>query len=529
MALTFASSTVDYVTHGSGASLDNLSAVTVMMWVKPEDVATEFHALVSKNQAAATPGLLFALHEENVLAFATLRTDGVDCAAEATTSNFANFALGEWLFIAFVTDIGNAARMLVGSRTAPPAEPSSYDVQVLGSGTRLTDASEDFVIGHGNDFATANHGYAGDVAVVHVVNTGLTNGEIIEQWRRPHVRADSVIFSHYGWAGTGTQPDWSGAGNPGTLVGSPTVSDHVPIAPGFGFDIPVTPSPAGPVSVLGIADFNLPALTLTGAGTVPRLGAADFNLPVPTLTAAGIGDGVAGIADFNMVVPTLTAAGFVRRTGIADFNLPALTLTAAGFVRRTGIADFNLPGLTMTGAGVILIDGIADFNLPVFTLTGVGAVPRLGIADFNLPVIALTAAGGTPGAQILGDADLTFPSLWLWTQGGVDIPMINIYSITGQTGADTGTAFTLERRAGVWLLNRDVLAQIVLGAGSATIHIEGSLDGGSTFADLVSSGTASAMATFNMPPIIRVRLSAATGATVNVYLDADVILTRVDS
>ena len=258
--------------------------------------------------------------------------------------------------------------------------------------------------------------------------------------------------------------------------------------------------------IAGIADFNLPSLSITAIGDAVNRGIADFALP--NLTIDGIGD-----------IPII---------GVADFDLPNLTIDGVGTIPIEGLADFPLPNLTIDGAGNLPIDGIADFNLPVLTIDGTGDIALFGVADFSLPNLTVDAFGGE-SPPVSGIADFNLPNLWIQTQGGVDIPMISIYSITGQTGADTGTAFALQRRQDVWLLNRDVLAQIILGAGSATIHVEGSLDGGSTFTDLVSSMTASTMSAFNMPPMIRVRLSAATGATVNVYLDADVIATRTDS
>lgn len=239
--------------------------------------------------------------------------------------------------------------------------------------------------------------------------------------------------------------------------------------------------------ILGIADFDLPILGVTGLATIDIAGIADFALPVPTIV--GLGDiPVDGIANFPLPVPTITGVGVLPVDGVADFSLPALNIPAIGDILVSGSANFPLPLMLVDATGVVgelsTVDGIANFNLP---------------------------------------------SLWVNTQGGVNIPMVNIFSITGQTGAVTGTALTLERRAGVWVVNRDVLAQVILGSGSATIEIEVSLDGGSTFANIVAAITASQVIAFNLPPIIRVRLSAATAATVNVWLDADLVLTRIDN
>ena len=233
MALSFAVSVVDYVDHGSATNLDDMDPVTMMAWIIADDESAEFHALMGKNKDAGGQGLSWAIHEENVLAIVTRQTGGVEnLEAEATTSNFASFGLGKWMFVAAVVDVGTSARMLVGDLTTAPAEPSSYDAVEVGDGAISTDAGEPFTVGHSIDFGTASAGFAGDVAFVHVVEAALTNGQIIQQWMRPHPIANSRIFSHY--YGTGTQADWSGQGNNGTLSGSPTAVDHAPIMTGFG-------------------------------------------------------------------------------------------------------------------------------------------------------------------------------------------------------------------------------------------------------------------------------------------------------
>jgi len=153
-----------------------------------------------------------------------------------------------------------------------------------------------------------------------------------------------------------------------------------------------------------------------------------------------------------------------------------------------------------------------------------------GTATPSLPAIALSASGtvGGAGAPVSGDAAITLPALLLTARGGVNINVVSIYSIAGQTGADTGATVAISRDHESFL-NRDVLQQTVLGAGSATILIEGSLDGGSSWDTLKSSASASEMTSIKLPPMIRVRLSAATAADVDVYLDADQAAVRVDN
>ena len=234
-----ATAVIDYVDHGSAAILDDMNPVTMMAWIVADNEAGEFHGLMGKIKNAGGQGLSFATHEESIVMLINRATDTVGLEAEILLSGFAAWGFAKWMFVAAVADVGTEVRALVGDLTTAPAEPSSYDAQAAGSGSILTDAGQSFQVGHTNDNTDAAAGFAGDIAFVHVVEAALTNGQIIEQWMRPHVVANSRIFSHYGWNGTGTQPDWSGHGNNGTLTGSPTVVDHAPIAPGFGFDVTV--------------------------------------------------------------------------------------------------------------------------------------------------------------------------------------------------------------------------------------------------------------------------------------------------
>ena len=300
------------------------------------------------------------------------------------------------------------------------------------------------------------------------------------------------------------------------------------------FNLPnLTVTGIGDIPIAGLADFNLPNLAITGIGDIPIAGLADFNLPNLAITGLGnvtTGSPILGDADFSLPSLGVTGVGRVAIAGVSDFGLPIITITGIGDLPIAGIAGVNFPSLLITGIGDLPIVGIADFNLPNLTVPAIGDILVRGVADFNLPNLGLSATGVVGALSTVdGAADFNLPSLWVNTQGGVDIPMVNIFSTSGQTGAETGTAFTLQRKAGAWFINRDVLAQIILGSGTATINIEASLDGGSTFTNIVTAATASAVVTFNLPPIIRVRLSAATAATVNVWLDADLVVTRVDN
>ena len=462
-------------------------------------------------------------------------------------------AAGAWRFLALTYSESDAGRAWFGDINTNAVE-TAYGTRNVGAGNTSSNTNTINLWYR----AGSNRTHDGRFAYMHIINRRLTLDEIIQlQWNPGVAVAGTQILYHPGSnESVVTLKDRSGNGNDATQVGTgQALALGAPI--GYrkrrrsGLYTAIAAPSGGPVA--GIADFDLPSLTVVGAGgfrgiadfDLPNLtvnpgigevavaGVADF--PLPNLTITGVGDiPIAGVADFPLPNMTIIGIGDIPIDGVADFPLPNLTVNpgigTVGSAPISGIADFDLPNLTITGAGDIPVDGIADFNLPNLTITSFGTVAIDGVADFNLPVFTITGIGiiGALG-DVLGIADFNLPSLWVQTQGGVDIPMVNIFSTTGQTGAETGAAFTLSRRAGVWLINRDVLAQTILGAGSATINIEASLDGGTTFANLVTAQTGSALATITLPPLIRVRLSAATGATVDVYLDADLVLTRTDN
>ena len=153
---------------------------------------------------------------------------------DATPSNFAAWGIGKWLFVAGVIELGSMPRLLIGDLTTIPTEPSAYTTQNNGAGPIISDAAQNLFVGAGRDFG-ASFRFGGDVATIHIVGANLTNAQIIKQWMRPQIIASTVLFTHYGFNGTGTQPDWSGNNNSGAVTGA-TVADHVPLGPPFGFD-----------------------------------------------------------------------------------------------------------------------------------------------------------------------------------------------------------------------------------------------------------------------------------------------------
>lgn len=231
-ALTFGAATTDVVNHGSDASLDNLNPFTWAAWIFPTTL-TNARIILSKATAGSV-GKQFAVNGTagDVSVRVNRPTDTVYITNDtplATTS--------KWYFIAATFDSAGAAgqvvNIYVGDLTTSLAE-RAYGTATDGSGTPDAEETVSFAAGNLTP-ATPATPLQGRIAWAGVWNRGLSLGELQQQQFRPHKTSGNVLFTHYGFNGTGTQPDWSGTGNSGTVTGA-TQSDHVPLGAPFGTD-----------------------------------------------------------------------------------------------------------------------------------------------------------------------------------------------------------------------------------------------------------------------------------------------------
>jgi hypothetical protein len=116
-------------------------------------------------------------------------------------------------------------KLFSGDAVTPLAEPASYSLQQVGAGTVTDTSVRDFLVGN-RDTGVAPH--VGSIALVALWDRVMSLDELISQQFRPRVSDGCALFSLLGYNGTGTQPDWSGNGNVGTVTGA-TVADHAPI------------------------------------------------------------------------------------------------------------------------------------------------------------------------------------------------------------------------------------------------------------------------------------------------------------
>ena len=230
MALVFGGATSDRVDCGSAAGIDDLNPFTVMMWVYMTTF-TSGRRLASKRNSGGSLGWAFALTGTNNLicqvARATSPTD--------FRTNSAPLATNAWRFLAMVFDsaaaAGEAANIYSGTLSAIATE-CTYGTALDGSGAVAADAAQTFKWGNQMGDTVAFQGRIGPCCYV---NRALTLGEIRSWQFRPRKISGAQIYMHLGFAGTGTQPDWSGNANNGTVTGA-TVGADVPLPSPWAWD-----------------------------------------------------------------------------------------------------------------------------------------------------------------------------------------------------------------------------------------------------------------------------------------------------
>lgn len=228
-ALTFGGATSDRVNIGSATSLDNMTAITVLCWVYPTTL-TDDRIIVSKYRGASAEGWQFGLvGTSGDLKFYWERA--VTDLNYFTTST--PLATNSWRFIAAaINQTGPSANIYSGTLATESAAATLSGSSVAGSGAFNSDAARSAMIGN-RDATTPNVPFQGRIATVMIVNREMSAGEIKAWQFRPRIVSGTVGLYHLN--GTGTQADWSGNGNAGTVTGA-SQADHVPLGPYFGFD-----------------------------------------------------------------------------------------------------------------------------------------------------------------------------------------------------------------------------------------------------------------------------------------------------
>lgn len=217
----------NYISHGSAAALDDMTAGTVAFWLQSTSATARQTVLWKEPNWEST----LAEHQATPDWYLFIGRATTAMFVRAAVSAFAAYGTSKWMFFVATWDFASSAncRLLIGDVSTPAAEPSSYLDQVAGSGsTSPSNAANNWTVGR--NFSSSGRQWVGPIAAHWAFNKALSLAEIQQlQWRgRIADWASCLIYSEYGWNGTGSQPDWSGHGNAGTIAGTLTLADHAP-------------------------------------------------------------------------------------------------------------------------------------------------------------------------------------------------------------------------------------------------------------------------------------------------------------
>lgn len=238
MALLFTNATSNRVNHGSGATLDNLpaGAFTLAAWV--QRTAASLGRNMSWKGTGAFPNFSWVTVVSDTGAgdMRMFQPRGTtDCSF---TSNTSALPANEWRFIAWAYDVADTSatqvQMYTGSLTVTVAEVG-YTIQQAGVGTSFDESAGDLLLGNsdqgGGTFISA---FPGIIARIAIFNSKLTLAQLQRlqfaptwMWTGPNTK---LLADYYD---TGTQPDYSGNSNAGTVTGA-TAINHVPLGPPWG-------------------------------------------------------------------------------------------------------------------------------------------------------------------------------------------------------------------------------------------------------------------------------------------------------
>lgn len=231
MAITLGGASTDKISHGTDASVDNLQAFSMLLWLRCT-TTTNSRRLWTKGtqKSLAFTGNAGRLQLTITRTSSLTYTGASSAAGELPTTT--------WQCVATCFDAAQtpAAHIYIGGLTTTLTE-LSYSTQSDGSGAATNDASNPLVVGN---ITGGSGAFQGDVALALFWGRMLPLAELRSLQFDPRPTSGCLLYSVYGWNGLGTQPDWSGhSQNAGTVTGGAVAPAHVPLAAPFGMSLPM--------------------------------------------------------------------------------------------------------------------------------------------------------------------------------------------------------------------------------------------------------------------------------------------------
>lgn len=217
VALNFTSASSDRVTIASNSTIDNLNNFTYIAWVYPTTSGGATEEIIAKQSTVSNGKRLRIQAGGSINLRASRATTAMNVSSGSTST--VNYVINEWNIIAGVRDGADTqnGRIYIGTATTTIREVDAYITANNGSGAATSEAGTPLYISNNGAFASS---FGGGIAFVGVWNRALTLAELKAQQFFPHRTAGNVVFMFLGFNGTGTQPDWSGNGNSGTVTGA---------------------------------------------------------------------------------------------------------------------------------------------------------------------------------------------------------------------------------------------------------------------------------------------------------------------
>lgn len=232
MARSFTASSSQYIDCGDIDTMDGVAALTLSCWMKRGSADD----IVGVTKAADNDNQLYILFYSDGILYTLVRNN---------SNNYWTYTLNDtdWHHIVMVYDYSQGVNEDKQKQYIDGAFVAGSHTNALNIPATTDDGSADFCIGRWLTNYTD-----GNIAEVKVWSSALTAGEIKSDYIGQTPRPGNLIG--YWRCGVGSpEPDWSGAGNEGTVTNAPTIADHPPVTNPFAQDLAYVPySEAAPVA-----------------------------------------------------------------------------------------------------------------------------------------------------------------------------------------------------------------------------------------------------------------------------------------
>lgn len=220
MPLLFGTVTSDRVDIVPATPFNNLTSLTMILWVYPTSFVTN-RSLMQKGSAAGggtirqvimadTAGNLTGLLQQN---------------SQTTTNDTPLSPAGQWYGVMWTAAVGSNGHVYV-SRNFGPLVESTYSTDT-NTGSSLDDSAVNLLIGcnPGN-----NQSFPGRIYAAAYANTVWTTEQGNAWLRHPRQWVPSIVAGPYicGKNGRGIVIDESGNGHTGTITGAIPTNDYLP-------------------------------------------------------------------------------------------------------------------------------------------------------------------------------------------------------------------------------------------------------------------------------------------------------------